>query len=304
MSGSTDTTALEKDVADLTTKVASDKDAVSSAQSSLESAKDGTDLKNKQEQAKVAVVEAESGLAAAEVEAASKGSDVSSAQDSLSTAQANKNNADTKVSSSQSALNSANNDFASLMASTPAPQNMSYFNQADPRWRSMYFGISTMGLSGCVPASVANVITSLTGRTVLPTEVASYLYHNTNEFNKTWVGVSSTGVYLALQNWGLTPTNLANVSEVETALKQGHTLLVAVEKDKFTPYGGTHELVLKGYSNGSTYAYDPYTRANIGWYPVRSLWAEQSTDPIDTKGLVSTFIKVTTNEMNQKETGN
>ncbi|WP_354367543.1 LPXTG cell wall anchor domain-containing protein [Streptococcus porcorum] len=166
----------------------------------------------------------------------------------------------------------------------------------------MYFGISTMGLSGCVPASVANVITSLTGRTVIPTEVASYLYNNTNEFNKTGVGASSTGVYLALQNWGLTPTNLANVSEVETALKQGHTLLVAVEKDKFTPYGGTHELVLKGYSNGSTYAYDPYTRANIGWYPVRNLWAEQSTDPMDTKGLVSTFIKVTTNTMNQKET--
>lgn len=302
LSSSTDTTALEQNVSNLTTKVASDKGAVSSAKLALELAKDGTVLKKEQDEAKVAVEEAKSNLETTEVEATDKSSNLSSAQASLTTAQSNKKNADSKVSSSQSALNVANSDFANLMASTPAPQNMSYFNQADPRWRSMYFGISTMGLTGCVPASVANVITSLTGRTVLPTEVASYLYNNTNEFNKAWVGASSTGVYSALRNWGLTPTNLSSVSEVETALKQGHTLLVAVEKDKFTPYGGTHELVLKGYSNGSTYAYDPYTRANIGWYPVRSLWAEQSTDPMDNKGLVSTFIKVTTNAMNQKET--
>ncbi|NYS33677.1 hypothetical protein HZZ02_07900 [Streptococcus danieliae] len=53
---------------------------------------------------------------------------------------------------------------------------------------------------------------------------------------------------------------------------------------------------MKGYSNGKTYIYDPYNRANIGWYPVASLWAEQSQDR-DDRALGAPFFKITTQKM-------
>ncbi len=75
-------------------------------------------------------------------------------------------------------------------------------------------------------------------------------------------------------------------------LQEGHHVLAAVQNNKFV-LGGTHELVLKGYSNGMTYVYDPYNSSNNGWYSVASLWSEQSTDRIDTSGLGRPFVKIT-----------
>lgn len=53
------------------------------------------------------------------------------------------------------------------------------------------------------------------------------------------------------------------------------------------------KIVLKGYSNGNTYVYDPYNAANNGWYPIEWLWREQSTQSGDINGLGNSFVKVT-----------
>lgn len=58
-----------------------------------------------------------------------------------------------------------------------------YFNQRDPRWGSVTYGGYTMASTGCAPTALAMVFSALTGSTVLPTDVAGYLYHNTVEFN-------------------------------------------------------------------------------------------------------------------------
>ena len=143
--------------------------------------------------------------------------------------------------------------------------------------------------------AVTNSLTCLTGTEILPTTVCAYLYNNTVEFNRGDAGTTGRGVVIAAQHWGMTATVLHSSSQLSAALKEGHHVLAAIQQDKFSPWGfGTsHEIVLKGYSNGNTYVYDPYNAANNGWYPIEWLWREQSTQSGDINGLGNSFVKVT-----------
>lgn len=170
-----------------------------------------------------------------------------------------------------------------------------YYNQRDGRWGGNRYGYYTLASTGCVPTSLAMVFSSLTGSEVLPTTVASYLYNNTVEFNRGTEGTTGNGILVASRQWGLTPTVINSSAALTSALKEGHHVVAAVQQDKFSPWGwGTsHEIVLKGYSNGNTYVSDPYNSANNGWYPIASLWNEQSTQSVDTSGLGNPFVKIT-----------
>lgn len=170
-----------------------------------------------------------------------------------------------------------------------------YFNQRDPRWGSVTYGGYTMASTGCAPTALAMVFSALTGSTVLPTDVAGYLYHNTVEFNRGGEGTTGRGVIMATNQWQFSATVLSAHSLLEDTLREGHYVVAAVQQNKFSPWGwGTsHEIVLKGYSNGMTYVMDPYNSANNGWYPISALWNEQSTQYGDIAGLGSPFVKVT-----------
>lgn len=173
--------------------------------------------------------------------------------------------------------------------------NTPYYNQRDGRWANTRYGYYTMASTGCVPTSLAMVFSSLTNTEVLPTTVASYLYNNTVEFNRGTEGTTGTGILVASRQWGLTPTVINSSAALTSALKERHHVVAAVQQDKFSPwgYGTSHEIVLKGYSNGNTYVSDPYNSANNGWYPIASLWNEQSTQSVDTRGLGNPFVKIT-----------
>lgn len=60
-----------------------------------------------------------------------------------------------------------------------------------------------MDATGCVPTTLAMVVSGITGTEVLPTTVADYLYNHTNEFNKDGFGTSSRGIVRAAQHWYL-----------------------------------------------------------------------------------------------------
>ncbi|HGK6951912.1 TPA: C39 family peptidase [Streptococcus agalactiae] len=181
-------------------------------------------------------------------------------------------------------------------------ENQAYFNQRDGSWAG-YYGNYTFAATGCVPSSLAMVFTELARRQITPTEIANYLWNNSNEFNKYYGGTSGKGLVQATNHFGFVPTHLASQSAIVEALQAGHHVLAAVQQDKFSPWGiqYSHEIVLRGYSNGNTYVYDPYNRANIGWYPVANLWNEQSRDAIDTSGVGVPFFKITTQKMAQLE---
>lgn len=175
--------------------------------------------------------------------------------------------------------------------------DMPYYSQGDSRWGSKTYNYYTMASSGCVPTSLAMVFSSMTGKTVTPVNVADYLYYNTIEFNRSEIGSSGQGVLMATRQWGLTPTALTSFDALASNLKEGHHVVAAVQQNKFSPWGGgmSHEIVLKGFSNGNTYVYDPYNAANNGWYPIISLWNEQSTQGLDLRGVGRPFVKITDN---------
>lgn len=181
-------------------------------------------------------------------------------------------------------------------------ENQAYFNQRDGAW-ARYYGNYTFAATGCVPSSLAMVFTELARCQITPTEIANYLWNNSNEFNKNYGGTSGKGLVQATKHFGFVPTHLASQSAIVEALQAGHHVLAAVQQDKFSPWGiqYSHEIVLRGYSNGNTYVYDPYNRANIGWYPVANLWNEQSRDAIDTSSVGVPFFKITTQKMAQLE---
>ncbi|HGD6272050.1 TPA: C39 family peptidase [Streptococcus agalactiae] len=180
-------------------------------------------------------------------------------------------------------------------------QDHAYYNQRDAMWAS-YYGNGSFAATGCVPASLAMVFTELARRGITPTQVADYLYQNTNHFNKTFSGTSAHGIVAATKHFGFVPTQLASQSAIIEALQAGHHVVGAVQNNKFSPWGPgySHEVVMRGYSNGNTYIYDPYNRANIGWYPLASLWSEQSQDK-DDRALGAPFFKIITQKMAELE---
>ena len=172
-----------------------------------------------------------------------------------------------------------------------AVYNTPYYSQRDGRWGGRKYGPYSMDATGCVPTTLAMVISGITGTEVLPTTVADYLYNHTNEFNKDGFGTSSRGIVRVAQHWDLTTETLFTASAVKEVLSQGHHVLGAVGTSIFAHYPVTHELVLKGYDNGKTYVRDPYNAANNGWYPVDYLFGVKSVDPTDnTEG--SPFIAI------------
>ncbi|HEP4242544.1 TPA: C39 family peptidase [Streptococcus pyogenes] len=185
---------------------------------------------------------------------------------------------------------------------TKPVENGTYFNQRDNEWQKAYGG-KTFAATGCVPSALAMVFSELAKREVTPTEIADYLWHNTDEFNKHYGGTSGKGLVAATNHYGFASTHLDSQSTIIAALQAGHHVLAAVQNNKFSPWGSqySHEIVLRGYSNGNTYVYDPYNRANIGWYPIANLWNEQSRDAIDTAEVGVPFFKITTQKMAQLE---
>ncbi|MCK1223207.1 C39 family peptidase, partial [Streptococcus uberis] len=197
------------------------------------------------------------------------------------------------------------NQVASEMSKeqvTTSLQNQSYYNQRDGAWAG-YYGNNTFASTGCVPTSLAMVFTELARRGVTPTEVANYLYNNTNYYNKYFSGTSANGIVSATRAFGFVPTHLDSQNAIAEALQAGHYVVGAVQNNKFSPWGPqySHEVVMRGYSNGNTYVYDPYNRANIGWYPVANLWVERSGDK-DDNALGVPFFKITTQKMAELET--
>lgn len=168
--------------------------------------------------------------------------------------------------------------------------NAPYYSQLDPRWSGIRYGAWNFGPSGCVPTSMAMIISGISGSTVSPVQVANYLHYNTLEYNRNFFGTSSRGIVMAARNWGYSASALNSYGELETALKQGYYVAAGVGPSRYVLSGG-HEIVLKGYQNGMTYVLDPYNPNNNGWTSLAYIWSIPSTDPIDrTEGMP--FIRI------------
>lgn len=196
----------------------------------------------------------------------------------------------TLVKKGAQAPGTAENAYLKKIATAPRTYPMPYFNQRDPRWAGKYYGNYSMGDAGCVPASLGMIFSALTGQTVLPTAVADWLYHHTDEFNKTVIGTKAPGIVKASDAWGLKATNLSSFDSIVSALAAGEYVLAGVQNNVFVS-SGSHEIVLKGYNNGKVHVTDPYTQSLSGWYDMSYLFNTKSTDKDDT-ALGLPFFKI------------
>ncbi|MCK1215723.1 C39 family peptidase [Streptococcus uberis] len=306
-----DVTKVQEAVANQTQVVADDQASVDQAQTEVTKAQEEVNTAKQS----IDTTQANANLAEAEKVLAEKTNNVATAETNLSDAkqadaklaeeltqaQATVTQKELAVKDTQDLLNQVASEMSKEQVTTSL-QNQSYYNQRDGAWAG-YYGNNTFASTGCVPTSLAMVFTELARRGVTPTEVANYLYNNTNYYNKYFSGTSANGIVSATRAFGFVPTHLDSQNAIAEALQAGHYVVGAVQNNKFSPWGPqySHEVVMRGYSNGNTYVYDPYNRANIGWYPVANLWVERSGDK-DDNALGVPFFKITTQKMAELET--
>ncbi|MGI1693468.1 C39 family peptidase [Streptococcus uberis] len=306
-----DVTKVQEAVVNQTQVVADNQASVDQAQTEVTKAQEGVNTAKQS----IDTIQANANLAEAEKVVDEKTTNVSTAETNLSDAkqadaklaeeltqaQATVTQKELAVKDTQDLLNQVASEMSKEQVTTSL-QNQSYYNQRDGAW-SGYYGNNTFASTGCVPTSLAMVFTELARRGVTPTEVANYLYNNTNYYNKYFSGTSANGIVSATRAFGFVPTHLDSQNAIAEALQAGHYVVGAVQNNKFSPWGPqySHEVVMRGYSNGNTYVYDPYNRANIGWYPVANLWVERSGDK-DDNALGVPFFKITTQKMAELET--
>ena len=161
-----------------------------------------------------------------------------------------------------------------------------YYSQKDSRWLNINLGLSTIGKTGCAPTSMAMAFEAILGRKVLPTEVANYLYYNTDQYNKRLSGTSGKGIVYAADYFGVTRVAITSKEHLINELKKGHLIFAAMANGKFATPKWNHAIILYGYDakSNTTQAMDPLTSLNNGKVSIETVWNEQSRDPDDLTG--------------------
>lgn len=101
------------------------------------------------------------------------------------------------------------------------------YDQCDPQWGNMIYGGSdTICQTGCGPASMAMIITALTGQTVTPADTAKVA--RDKGIHIPGVGSSWDISPVLSEHWGLTATQLTNdVAQINEALRGGALINVS-----------------------------------------------------------------------------
>ena len=149
---------------------------------------------------------------------------------------------------------------------TDAGMEVVYYNQTDERWGNKMYGMSgTIGQAGCGPTALAIVVSTLTGKTVTPLDVAEWSVASGHrcEGNGSFHSLIPDGAI----HYGL---------QVEAIGRSGDKLVEALEDGKlvvgiyapghFTQSG--HFLVIRGCTaEGKILVADPasYTRSQQEW---------------------------------------
>lgn len=285
-------------VAEKEATVTSATQAVNQAKTALTTTNQAVDVSAAEEkvlEAQEAVTKAETQVSQAQEADAKHESDVSHAKEEL----------DLKSQELAEKQTTLEQVMAAIEAErlTKPVENGTYFNQRDNEWQKAYGG-KTFAATGCVPASLAMAFSELVGRHITPLEVADYLYQIGEFNNGRFDGTSSIGAMKAAEHFGLVPTVLKTLDQVQTALQDGHYVINSIQHhEKFAPlswgWSASHDVALRGYQDGNTYVYDPYNRNNIGYHNLADLWNHQSHNPEDVDGVGVPFISLMTKQMAQ-----
>ena len=159
-----------------------------------------------------------------------------------------------------------------------------YYTQTDYRWYNIKYGTRTLKATGCAPTSMAMAFSAIKKASILPTDVANYLYYQTNEFNHYTIGSSGLAIVYATNYYNVKRTPIQNENQLKIALARGKIVFAAMGDGKFGTPRWNHAIVVYNYQRGQTYALDPLKEENNGWVSIDQLLREQSKDPDDSRG--------------------
>jgi len=142
-----------------------------------------------------------------------------------------------------------------------------YYAQFDERWKDTPYGLQgTIGSSGCGPTSLSIAVSSLSGQTVDPVQMAQWAYANGYkcEGNGSYHSLIPDGA----KHFGLTVdyATSSDGQKIVEALASGKLVVAIMSAGHFTK--GGHFMVLRGVtSEGKILVADPasHTRSNTEW---------------------------------------
>lgn len=142
---------------------------------------------------------------------------------------------------------------ASAGCGASVADGVTYFSQYDPAWSAKPYGVgasaSTIEESGCGPTSMAMVISTLTGKTVTPLDVATW----GASYYVPGAGSKHTLFTDAAKNWGLKATTIGkDEASVKNTLSKGG--LVVAGGSGALPYTSAgHIIVIRGVTPDGKY---------------------------------------------------
>ena len=153
----------------------------------------------------------------------------------------------------------------SIVYDTVPERTVSYYNQTEEPWAQVRFSGTTIRSSGCGPVCMAMVVSTLTGQTVTPAQVAEF-----TEESGLYVpgrGTSHSLPSMAAGHWGLSVRRVhkSRMEEVKYALQEGALAVVICKEYSITGSGSGHYIVLTGVTREGYFTIaDPASRERSG----------------------------------------
>ncbi len=150
-----------------------------------------------------------------------------------------------------------------------------YYSQLDARWKNNRLNGSNVGISGCVPTSLAMILRGSYGQNVDPGIVAK----KANAISHESFGLSGKDLINTAKAYGRSVEVIGNINRAETLLRAGYPLIFYIN------VGIGHAVVVSDYdsASGRVSINDPYGKL---FYPsgkttLRELWGRPSQDAMD-----------------------
>lgn len=156
-----------------------------------------------------------------------------------------------------------------------SPSAVNYMSQLDSRWARRYFGNWNISQSGCVGTVSAMILDSLLNANFTPVDTCGYYWNGGYYNHNNLAGTTANGIPVLMNEYGLTIQGNLTYSNVVAALQSGKLIAADVKNMKYG-LGCQHEILLKGYSNGKVYVYDPYDGRINGWASLQDIWNHRS----------------------------
>lgn len=144
-------------------------------------------------------------------------------------------------------------------------------------WGNWMAGAYTVGESGCVIFSSANVVSTYTGQYINVGQLAQQAARE-GYLNAGILGANTDAVDWVARRYGFLTKPLRSAREAAQALREGKCVVALNNASPFY-WGGGHAVAYVGYNNNQTRVMDPNhpqrdVRNNIGgqWYDLDELW--------------------------------